>query len=862
MSALQYHTFERFKRGWDPHQLPPDHLFPRDVGEGQVMDARGVRFTRGGSIAWRRDQFRIAKPSGVETKSVLEFKTDTYNQLLAFCDDGKGGAEAHLLTTDWSAATPAKWTYGYELFNDGVWSEIVTETDALAELETEGIADAVQAGEYLLIAPARGKALLRWDGATLTIVGIEAPPAAPVSGGTAAGSLAAGTYSYYYTYYDSETGYESMPSPILDVHVSSGGVCITVTGITDYGDGYSKRLYRAYTTDSGDDARGSDFKLVTTLPPGTGAGSTEDLTSWTEVDPGGLMTVAANSAGVAAMGEDDATYLYHDTGGAIVGDIEYRCAFTITAMDDGASVALIGTSNDIGDYADWGDVTPLAWLRRSGSTYSIVAGWANAYGRTIYGALATGTTYYLRLRKDLYTVEASLYDNADYSGTPLGTNSATVSPTRYNPVGGRYIYVIASWGTGTDEVSITVSDVVLSAATEYVDNVGEALLGEGIAFDHALPPRGDILCWHKDRVWMAGSEEGSRSYSGYDAEYYRNCLFYSALDEPFYYPGENMIVVGDDAPIVGLCSFGDVLVVLKANSVWSVRGWAGRGGAEGDLRVDLVTAQVGCVGAYAAAPGGTLWQAADGYYHWNGATVARVMEVPAGAPWDLPDPDTRVARIAFHDGRFYILQAGGWLEYEPAEGRWAYHEAEMEDADSDVCGFRAYAHGPAQGHVLGRMAWVGSGDMEITVLDAGSAFANGSTAGTTYSDLRAPVRITFAPLEAPPGYLIRPVEVWADCEYTDDAVKARRPKLFLNTDGSYSDTAGDNAWKDTPDAPTSGEVLGVPPSYEYLELAVTKYRTNVGRRWYVQIDGESAADFELHSLRVGYVLVRDRGEVE
>jgi hypothetical protein len=852
MSALQYHTFERFKRGWDPHQLPPDHLFPRDVGEGQVMDARGVRFTRGGSIAWRRDQFRIAKPSGVETKSVLEFKTDTYNQLLAFCDDGKGGAEAHLLTTDWSAATPAKWTYGYELFNDGVWSEIVTETDALAELETEGIADAVQAGEYLLIAPARGKALLRWDGATLTIVGIDAPSSAPTHSSTGAGTLAAGTYSYYYTYYDAETGYESMPSPILDVHCTAAANAITLAGITDFGDGYFKRLYRAYTTDSGDDARGSDFKLVTTLPPGSSSAAADNLTTWTEVDTEGRLTVVANEIAAAAMEEDDTCYVYSDQGAGKIADFEYRFSFNITSMDADSRTVLLGVTNTVGVYSSWAAGLSVRLIYDGPRRFLALAAVGGASDK-VGISLSLATDYYCKLRRQGARAYLELYTSSDYSGSPLGETEIACATTGY-----RYIHAACAYGgAGTAAVSYAMSNVYLAFTTAFTDNVGEALLGEGIAFDHALPPRGDILCWHKDRVWMAGSEEGSRSYSGYDAEYYRNCLFYSALDEPFYYPGENMIVVGDDAPIVGLCSFGDVLVVLKANSVWSVRGWA-----EGDLRVDLVTAQVGCVGAYAAAPGGTLWQAADGYYHWNGATVARVMEVPAGAPWDLPDPDTRVARIAFHDGRFYILQAGGWLEYEPAEGRWAYHEAEMEDADSDVCGFRAYAHGPEQGHVLGRMAWVGSGDMEITVLDAGSAFANGSTAGTTYSDLRAPVRITFAPLEAPPGYLIRPVEVWADCEYTDDAVKARRPKLFLNTDGSYSDTAGDNAWKDTPDAPTSGEVLGVPPSYEYSVLAVTKYRTNVGRRWYVQIDGESAADFELHSLRVGYVLVRDRGEVE
>ena len=418
-------------------------------------------------------------------------------------------------------------------------------------------------------------------------------------------------------------------------------------------------------------------------------------------------------------------------------------------------------------------------------------------------------------------------------------------------------YGIAS----TNDVDFTMTDVQLGSATTFTDNVPEFALGSEIAFDRALPPRGSILAFHKDRLWCVGSDETSRSYPGFDAVSARNCLFYTEFADYAYWPGDNLIEVGDDAPITGLISWGDSLIIFKTNSVWALRGYSDT--TAGDMRVDLLSSEVGCVaeGCSGSGPAGVLWQAQDGYYLWAGGAIKRIIETIPGGPWAMPNNDPfstefSAPRIAFQGDRFYLQQTGGWMEYEPATERWSWHSADMLDADWFPFGFRAYNLGPYQSHVLTRMPWVSGGDLEITVLDAGPVFGYGDYVGNYVSGYHAPVRLTLAPLEAPPGYLIQPLEAWADLTYDDDATPSLRPKLILTPSASYSTTEGANVWPTTPDAPQVGEVVGIPPSYEYTG---TLFKTNAARRWYVQLVGTNAVDFELHSVRLGYVLVRDRG---
>ncbi len=105
--------FRNFQ-GWEPHNIPPTDLLPRLVGEGQLIDGRGVVTDADGVVRWRRDQFALPA-TGKTLLDIFEYKTGSYNQLLAFCTDGK----LYKLETPWSTAAGTQFAYGYLLnFDD------------------------------------------------------------------------------------------------------------------------------------------------------------------------------------------------------------------------------------------------------------------------------------------------------------------------------------------------------------------------------------------------------------------------------------------------------------------------------------------------------------------------------------------------------------------------------------------------------------------------------------------------------------------------------------------------------------------------------------------------------------------------
>lgn len=847
--------FERFTGGWNPHNLPPTYLNPRELGAGQLLDARNLRFTAGGSLFWDRNQLRIAGPASVNVKTLVDFTTDDYSQLLAFCKNG-AAAELHYLSTDWPAlGNPTQWAYGYEVFAAGGWTEVTGDAAALAELETFGIAAAAQARERLLICPAAGNAVLEWDGATLRIVGLDPPLAAPTEGTTSAGQLPAGTYSYYYTFWDPVSGYESMPSPILDVHVTdTTGTKILLEDIVG---AYPKRLYRAYSEETGADARGAAFYFLTQLGPGSSDAAVEALNLWTEVDVTGdrlLVSGAGNERVTAtALQENEAAYIYSDETAVAAGDIDFRFEVNVTSQDDGSEVIVFGLAANVGVGSDWtnGGVKVQAW--RTGSSYYL--------GDKVAGnkvLIATGTSYYCRLVFETVYVHGlprygrlylKVHLSSDYSDTPQ-----TVQIVSGSTASLRYVYAIcAAGGTGVGAFSGYVENIILGGATTFTDDTPEWGLGDAIAFDHALPPRGSILSWHKDCMWMAGSDEGSRSYPGYDDGFWGNVLFRSVLDDPRYWPGANNIVVGDDGRITGLASWGEFLVVWKTTGLWTVSGWD-----NDDIIVTQQPELPGCVGygAYCAAPVGVVWLAPDGYYFWNGAEARQLVEISDETPWAVVAASVGGPMIAYHDGRFVMQQASGRIEWEPATDRFTYHEATCADGDGQYAGMVAVRRGPKQTHLLTRQLWVTGGDQEITVLDPTHKFANHAGEGSSYSDLYAPVSVTLPPLDAPPGYTIVPLELWVAGSWTDHAEDAKHVFAYLNDDADYSATAGQNAWATTPDAPQEGEVLGVPVSFVY---GGGTGKTNAARRWYIQLKGLYAKDFKLEAVTVRYLLRRAGG---
>lgn len=597
--GVQEIVLERFTRGWHPRNRPPEHLYPRELEEGQVLDAMGLRATPGGQLRWHRNQFKIHHPDEDDSdvqivKSLVEFRTDDSNQMLAFVlfnDGGDDEGQVYVLETDWpNVGVASQWEYGYELFSGETWAKLANNATAIATVPTWGIADAAQAKEVLFITyyAAVGQSPHRYDGTDLEIIGLDAPatpggdPSA-AEAADAASKLTTGTYSYFYTYDDGE--FESMPSALVDVEVTAEGKKVQLTGLDNAAAGTpAKNIYRAYTTETGAGVRVGFFGLPRYEREGD------------------------------------------RTGGVT------RAGFRFVAQ------------------------------------------------------IAHGTLTY----DDLL---------ADYE------------------------------------------------------------LGEELWFDRASPPLGTLCEWHKDRMFMAGCVKGSPSYSGYNSGYWGNVLLWSELDEPYYWPGENMLIVGDDTEITGIVSWRDHLVILKENSIWVLTGYD-----QEDLVLEQVAAHVGSVAdnAQAAGPEGVLWAAPDGYYFYNGGEPRRILQSSPFSPWGQHATAAVIPTIAYHSKRFYILQLGYWLEWEPTEDQWSYFKCELKDAAGYQVGFRSYDFGEAQSHLLTRMAWEVDGDQEITVLNSTGDIANGDAMGTEESDLHAPVKLTLPHIEAPLGSELVPLEVIVD----------------------------------------------------------------------------------------------------
>jgi len=839
-------VLERWQRGWSPLNLPPSDLYPQEVAGDQLVDAEGVIFTAGGEIRWGRNQFRIHGPGVGIIKTLVEFVTDDYNQLLAFVDDSGTGKLYKLDGLDWSSPSPTQWDYGYRIFSAKSWAQVTTESAAVALLGDEGAAAVVQVRNELFILVDGDTEALVWDGATLRVVGIAAPSSAPGASATT-GDLPVGTYSYYYTYYDPETGQESMPSPVVDVQITTDGGAVDLSGITG---AYPKRIYRAYTSSLESGARGANFqRLPTLLPAGSAAGATEDLTSgWVEKDTQARLTVTANKIAAVDLQRNDEAYVTKDEGAGNIGDFEHRLSFKPTAMEADAAVVLGGVSGVLDKSYNWSAGVSLSVWKVGGALLLELTD-HDSSEVDAWGPLSLGTTYYVRWGRVGTTIYFKLYTNSDYSGVPIASRQLKdVDDTTF-----RYIHLMNAFGAAgnTEKGTYDITDVILQAATTLLDNFSAYSLGEEIAFDHARPPQGTILHHHGDRLFAAGCTEGSPDYEEDPLEpgYYGNVLFYTPIGEPYYWPGVNFVEVGDHSPIVGLASWRSQLLIFKETSTWVLSGYASQ-----QFRLEVLEPNVGglVADAVASGPSGVLWASRDGLWFYDGTSISRIVPFGGRSPWAAAD----VHSIAFHNNRFYARGPGDRLSiYYPERGSWTRMAWDDEDADTTTVALRAYNEGTQQAHILTRTAWKDGGAQEITVLHPVSEITNHDGEGSSHSDLYAPVTLTFLLPQAPPGYELLPGAIWVVGDWDLHGTAAYRPKLYLNDDAAYSAVAGNNAWETTPECPQDGHVIGVPNGYEYDSSA----RTNAARRWYLQIKGEWAKGFRLENIRVEYRLRTARG---
>jgi hypothetical protein len=116
-------------------------------------------------------------------------------------------------------------------------------------------------------------ALQRTDGLVVMDAGIPAPSVAPAMADGAAGAIIAGAYYGVYTFYNSDTGAESNPSPASAVLNAAGSKKIDWTAVAASSNGQvnARRLYRTLVGQSG------EYYLVATITDNFTTTATENV---------------------------------------------------------------------------------------------------------------------------------------------------------------------------------------------------------------------------------------------------------------------------------------------------------------------------------------------------------------------------------------------------------------------------------------------------------------------------------------------------------------------------------------------------------------------------------------------------------
>jgi hypothetical protein len=396
-----------------------------------------------------------------------------------------------------------------------------------------------------------------------------------------------------------------------------------------------------------------------------------------------------------------------------------------------------------------------------------------------------------------------------------------------------------------------VADIA-SATTTHEDTAITTELGDTIAFRHCRPPQGTEMVHHQARLYMAGltatSEDHDVQLTVTGGDHLQNLLCYSEIDEPYYWPDANSIYVGDASAIVALQPWRHMLLIFKEDSLWSLTGWD----PASDFTLDEIDAQIGLAnrGAVAAGSPGVVWKSSQGIMFYDGASISMIYDydqLPAS-----PALTETYPTVIYHRDRFYILEAGVIMIWDPRTNTWEHLEV-----DIDVLGLWAFDHGRKQSHILTAMHY-DSDDVAGTIgnlvaMHTARAWANYSAMGSgawADNDYYGNVRITLPPLVAPPGMLVVPLEVWitGSWDVLDAGDDTTDLKIYVNETADYSK----NAWATTPNAPENG-IIGVPQD------STASWTPQAANTVYVQLEADYAKSLEIHAVEVVYALRKGRG---
>jgi hypothetical protein len=203
----------------------------------------------------------------------------------------------------------------------------------------------------------------------------------------------------------------------------------------------------------------------------------EDFTTYTEVDAGADITVAASSLTLDNLERDETAYVYKDFGsGYWSGDFDIRCKVNLSAVEVASTIYVFGISDDnSGDLQDVADNSGSAIAVRfygiSSSTYraDIFALNSGSVGSTNGSneELAEGTDYYIRFYGNVLSGDdLNLVIATDYNFSNV-VDSVTRT-TNFN-LAGQYLYAVSGRDSGSNGLATTgtISYLQLDTATYF-----------------------------------------------------------------------------------------------------------------------------------------------------------------------------------------------------------------------------------------------------------------------------------------------------------------------------------------------------------------------------------------------------------
>lgn len=203
-------------------------------------------------------------------------------------------------------------------------------------------------------------------------------------------------------------------------------------------------------------------------------------------------------------------------------------------------------------------------------------------------------------------------------------------------------YVVSKWDA-TTVTSLTASGGV-AGVTEWQDDLTSP------SGTHC--PKAEHIATHADRLWVAGTTEGSSTYPN-------RVRFSHPLFPESWRQDDYIDIVGGGSKIIAIVPFGGHLVVFKKNSMWAIYGYS-----EDTFQVVELSNRVGAMSPRAVAVGDRniyFFSNPDGLFAYNGAGIADLFENlrPLSIGSEINESAVTAVTVGWCNRRVYLSLPSG-----------------------------------------------------------------------------------------------------------------------------------------------------------------------------------------------------------